>query len=157
MVREMRRKDKALSQEELNEIMAREEYGVLSTVDADGMPYGVPVNFVYDAREGKIWFHSATEGHKVDNLAFNAKASFCVVTDVALIPDDFNTKFRSVIAFGQVAEVTEEEERLRVFRKLLHKFSADFKEAGEKYIAASGKAAKVYALTVEHITAKGKK
>ena len=155
MAREMRRKDKALSQEELNEIMAREEYGILSTVDADGQPYGVPLNFVYD--EGKIWFHSATEGHKVDNMANNAKASFCVVTDVSLIPDDFNTKFRSVIAFGSVAEVTDEEERLKVFRKIVDKFSPDFKEAGEKYINSAGPAAKIYGLTVEHITAKGKK
>ena len=155
MYPEMRRKDKALSPEELAEVMAKAEYGELSTVDENGMPYGVPVNFVYEGN--KIWFHSATEGHKVQNMAKNAKVSFCVITDVGLLPSEFNTRFRSVIAFGTVAQVEDEAQKVAVFHKILDKFSPDFQESGAKYIADAGHNAKVYEITVDHITAKGKK
>ena len=76
MFKEMRRKDRMLTKEELLDIMATAEYGVLSTVGEDGWPYGVPVNFVYNG--GKIYFHAALTGQKLDNILFNNKVSFCV-------------------------------------------------------------------------------
>ncbi len=59
-VREMRRKDRETSEEEACQLLAAGEYGVLSTVGADGEPYGVPLSYVY--RDGEIFFHSAPEG-----------------------------------------------------------------------------------------------
>ena len=44
---EMRRKDRALGMEETIEILNKSEYGVLSTVDENNVPYGVPINFAY--------------------------------------------------------------------------------------------------------------
>jgi len=41
---DMRRKDRALSEEEAQALLDRTEYGVLSTVGGDGRPYGVPLN-----------------------------------------------------------------------------------------------------------------
>ena len=63
---EMRRKEKMISREDIMEVLASAEYGILSTVSADGMPYGTPVNFVY--ADDAIYFHCATEGHKLSNL-----------------------------------------------------------------------------------------
>ncbi|MGE5380219.1 MAG: pyridoxamine 5'-phosphate oxidase family protein [Methylocystaceae bacterium] len=152
MFREMRRSDKTLTQDEMLEVMNKAEYGILSTVDENGWPYGVPVSFLY--RDGNIYFHSALTGHKLDNIAYRHQASFCVVTDVELIPDDFNTKFKSVIAFGEISEV---EDKNEIFMLLLEKFSANYMEAGIKYIQKAGAKAKVYKLEVKHMTGKGKK
>lgn len=153
MFKEMRRSDKKLTNEEMVEIMNTAEYGILSTTNEDGFPYGVPVNFIY--RDGSIYFHSALTGHKVDNLKFNNKASFCVVKDVELIPDDFNTKFKSVISFGEIREI-EGQEKQDIFILFLEKFSQDYLEKGKGYINKAGDKAKVFKLEVQHMTAKGK-
>ena len=73
----MRRKDRALSRQEALDILNKGEYGILSTVSADGQPYGTPINFclINDC----IYFHCAKEGHKLDNISANSKVCFCVV------------------------------------------------------------------------------
>ena len=70
MYREIRRKDRILSEEEMFRILEEAPYGVLSTVGEDGIPYGVPISFVY--KEGAIFFHAAVEGHKLDNIKANS-------------------------------------------------------------------------------------
>jgi len=154
MFREMRRSDKALTNEEMLDILNTAEYGILSTVGADGYPYGVPVNFVY--LDNKIYFHAAVTGHKLDNMTFNNKVSFTVVKDVELMPDDFNTKYKSVIAFGKVKELPLDKKN-EIYVAILKKFSKDFMEAGMKYIEEAGEKARVYEIDIEHMTAKGKK
>ena len=71
---EMRRKEKMISQEEIMEVLEKAEYGVLSTVSGDGIPYGTPVNFVF--MDGAIYFHCATEGHRLGNIAANDNVCF---------------------------------------------------------------------------------
>jgi len=154
MFKEMRRSDKMLSNEEMLNIMETAEYGILSTIGEDGFPYGVPLNFVY--KDNNIYFHGAKTGHKLDNMEYNSKVSFCVVTDVELIPDDFNTKFKSVIAFGEVEEVSEENKN-EVLLLFIEKFSKDFLKSGIEYVKKSGSSAKIFSINVEHMTAKGKK
>lgn len=151
--KEMRRYDKMLSNEEMLDIMSTAEYGVLSTFGENGFPYGVPVNFVY--KDGNIYFHSASSGHKLDNMRFNSKVSFCVVKDVELIPDDFNTKFKSVLSFGQVKEVPENK-KSDIYVLFLEKFSKDFMGAGLEYIKNAGAKAKIFQIEIIHMTAKGK-
>jgi nitroimidazol reductase NimA-like FMN-containing flavoprotein (pyridoxamine 5'-phosphate oxidase superfamily) len=154
MFREIRAENKKLDNEEMLEVLDKAEYGVLSTIGEDGYLYGVPVNFVYEDR--KIYFHGAVEGHKADNLGYSDKASFCAIVDVELLPDEFNTKYRSVIAFGKIKEVAGEEKK-KVFMMILEKFSNEFLESGKKYVMAAGHEARVYCMDVEHMTAKGKK
>ena len=73
----MRRKDKAMQDGAIIGLLQNGEYGVLSTVDGNEQPYGVPLNYVL--MNNCIYFHCALEGHKLDNLALNHKVSFCVV------------------------------------------------------------------------------
>ncbi len=131
MFRESRKPQKALSAEEMNEILEKAEYGVLSTIGEDGYPYGVPVNFVYDGKN--LYFHGAKEGHKIDNIRFSNKVSFTVVVDTQVLPKEFNTKFRSVIMFGKTVIATEDE-RAKVFRLILEKYAPDNMENGKKYV-----------------------
>ncbi len=154
MFEEMRRRDKRLTDEEMLDIMSTAEYGLLSTFGENGYPYGVPVNYVF--KDGNIYFHTALSGHKLDNVAFNSKVSFCVVKDVELIPEDINTKFKSVISFGEVKEVPENE-KSEIYILFLKKFSKEFIKDGLEYIKNEGAKAKVLRIEVIHMTAKGKK
>ena len=64
MFREMKRKERQLSAELTEKILNKCTSGVLSVIGDDGYPYGVPVSYAYS--DGKIFFHCAKEGHKVD-------------------------------------------------------------------------------------------
>ncbi|WP_027399742.1 pyridoxamine 5'-phosphate oxidase family protein [Anaerovorax odorimutans] len=154
MCREMRRKDRLLSEIEIDEIMRNSEYGILSTVGEKEVPYGIPLNYVY--KDGNIYFHCALTGHKLDNIKFNNSVSFCVVNDVKLIAESFTTKFKSVICFGKVDEVSGEKKQ-EIFISLIEKFSGDFKEEGIEYIKKVGDKAKIFCIKVDYMTGKGNK
>jgi nitroimidazol reductase NimA-like FMN-containing flavoprotein (pyridoxamine 5'-phosphate oxidase superfamily) len=66
-VKELRRKDRAMAKEDTISILTTGKYGVLSTVDEIGQPYGVPLNYVF--MDECIYFHAAYLGHKIDNIA----------------------------------------------------------------------------------------
>lgn len=138
MYREMRRKDKKRSEEEMFRILNTGLYGVLSTVGEDGIPYGVPISFVY--KDNQIYFHSALVGYKLDNIKANNHVSFCIVNDVETVPNKFTTKFKSVIAFGTAEEVIENEKKVDLLKLFLEKYSNDFIESGVNYIEKAIKA-----------------
>lgn len=69
-------------------LLAQCEYGTLSLIDTEGLPYGVPVNFVW--WEEGIAFHGANEGKKMHLLVQNPMASFNAVKSYALIPSYFS-------------------------------------------------------------------
>jgi uncharacterized protein len=154
MQKKMRRSDRAVAESEAKEILSRGEYGVLSTVSADGQPYGVPVSYSYAG--DAIYFHCAVEGHKLDNIQANPRVSFCVVGRTEVIPADFGTHYESVIVFGSAAEVTGAE-KVEGLLELVKKYSPDYIPAGLQEIEKSGAKAKVYKITVETITGKAKK
>lgn len=72
MFREMRRKRQLLSDEESEAILRKMPHGVLALHGDGGYPYAVPVSYVY--ADGKIYFHSALEGHKVDAIRQDARS-----------------------------------------------------------------------------------
>ena len=91
MNRSMRRKDRQMSQESARELLNHGDYGVLSSVDEEGQPYGVPVNYVYDG-EKTIYFHCAREGHKLDNLRSNPRVCFTIVVNHQIMDCIFSTE-----------------------------------------------------------------
>lgn len=121
MISEMRRKKQLLSEEECREVLNHSTSGVLSLNDLDGYPYGVPLSYVLV--DNKIYFHSALEGHKIDCIRTSDKASFCVIDKDEIIEEKFTTHFRSVIAFGNVRIIEDEEEKRRTIELLALKYS----------------------------------
>lgn len=77
MFREMRRSRQALPQEEVVAILDRGTHGVLALAGDEGYPYALPISYVY--ADGKLYFHCARSGHKLDAISRCPKASFCVV------------------------------------------------------------------------------
>ena len=154
-MRELRRTDRQLPREAAEELLVKGEYGVLSTVDEHGQPYGVPVNYVY--RDRKIYLHSALQGHKLENIAANEKVSFCVVGRTRVLPEQFATEYESAIAFGTAAVVVSEAERFDALWALVNKYSPEHLDSGRDYIDKSGKAAKVVRIDVTYISGKARR
>lgn len=153
MFREMRKKEREILGENIDEILEKGQYGTLSTISENGYPYGIPLSYVY--YNGDIYFHSATVGHKLDNIQKNSKVSFCVVTDTEVLPSKFTTRYKSVVIFGTASEVTGELKKT-VLQKIVEKYSKDYLEEGIKYIERAAESTKTIKISIEHITGKAR-
>ena len=121
--REMRRFRQQLPHQECEALLRQGSSGVLAVSGDGGWPYAVPLSYAYE--DGKLLFHCATSGHKLDALRRDGRASFCVISQDRVIPEKYTTAYRSVIAFGTV-RILEEEQELR----------AAAEELGRKYYPA---------------------
>ena len=130
MFREMRRKRQALSMEEIAAVLNRGTAGVLALSGDDGYPYAVPISYVFDG--DKIYFHCARAGHKLDAIRRNAKASFCVVDQDQIVPEEYTTYFRSVIVFGAIRVMEDEAGKRSAIEKLAVKYAPADTEDGRR-------------------------
>lgn len=119
----------------------------------NGYPYGMPVNHWYCKENGKIYFHGAKEGHKVDAIRQNGKVSFCVYDQGYREEGQWALNIRSVIVFGTIRPVTEEEVCKKVCQGLAEKFTDDSEYAKKEWEAA-GSRVLCLELTPDHITGK---
>lgn len=117
----MRRFKQQLSQEESIHILDKMTSGVLALYGEDGYPYAVPMSYVY--RNGKIYFHCAREGHKLEAIRHCKKASFCVIEQDEVVPAEYTTYFRSVITFGCMSFIENRDEQIAALRLLADKYS----------------------------------
>lgn len=153
MFREMRRKDKMKSAEEAVQILQSCTNGVLSVIGDGGYPYGVPVSYIYN--DGKIYFHCAHTGHKIDAIKAEPKVSFTVVGADNIMSEKYTTLYKSVICFGKAAVVSDDEKKQKVLEIILEKYSKDFMEGGLEHIRKMWDKTAIVEVTVEHMTAKG--
>lgn len=153
-MKELRRKDRAIAEDEALEILKNAEYGVLSTVNDAGKPYGVPLNFC--VIDNNIYFHSAVEGQKIDNIKHNRHVSFCVVGNTEILPDKFSTAYESVIIAGEVEEVFDKNKQIGL-EGLIKKFSPGFIDKGKYYIEASKDKTRVFRIIISKMTGKARK
>ena len=151
--REMRRKKQALSQQEVADILHKRTSGVLALLGDNDYPYAVPISYVYD--DGKIYFHSAKSGHKIDAIQRNTKASFCVIDKDLVIPEEYTTYFRSVIAFGQIKVIEDESEKRATIEKLAIKDApGDTTTNRDNAINREWKPLCMLEMTIDYVTGK---
>lgn len=122
MESKMRRLKQLLDEVSAKEILWSGTNGVLSLVDADMEPYGVPLSYAYDG-DNRIYIHSAVKGHKLECIADNEHCSFCVVGQDLVRPEEFTTYFRSVIVKGKIHIVDNREEMMKGLLLLCEKYS----------------------------------
>ena len=153
MFREMRRKNQLLSDEISREILKKNTSGVLSLMGDEGYPYGVPLSYVLVG--DKIFFHCAKEGHKIDAIRREEKASFCVIDQDKIVSEEYTTYFRSVIAFGKAHILESDEEKMNAIRILTRKYSGDQGEEGiDKEIGKHFANLCMIQFDIEHLTGK---
>ena len=153
MFRPMLRKRQQLPEEECVLILKEQLRGVLSLLGDDGYPYGVPLNHYYCEEDGKLYFHCAKVGHKIDAIRGCEKASFCVCDEGYRKEGEWSLYIRSVIVFGRIEFVEDRDVIYRIARELSYKFTDD--EAFiQKEIDRFGKGTLMFALVPEHMTGK---
>lgn len=153
MFREMRRAKQQLSQEECTEILKQEVRGVLSVLGDDGYPYGIPMDHWYDEKNGKIYFHGAKEGHKIDAIKACDKVSYCVYDKGYRKDGEWALNIRSVVVFGSIRPVEHMEKVEEICRNLCLKFTDD-QEYIEKELKNYTFRVLCLELTPEHMTGK---
>lgn len=152
MFRELRRKNQLLSDEETIDILNRNTSGTLACAGDNDYPYAVPLSYVYS--DGKIYFHCAPEGHKLDAVKRNRKVSFCIIDTDDVLPEKFTTCFRSVIAFGKARIIKDNLEKRRALEILAMKYSPDDSEGIVREINGAADRTCMVEIDIEHLTGK---
>ena len=153
MFREMRRFKQQSSDAECIEVVKNTQRGVLSLIGDDGYPYGLPMDHWYCEEDGKIYFHGAKEGHKIDAIKACDKAGYCVYDEGYRKEGDWALNIKSVIVFGRISLVQDEEKAREICAALTRKFTDDA-EYLEKELKNAFPRVQCLELTPEHMTGK---
>jgi len=120
----LRRSDKELSDpEEIEQVLASARIMTVACC-LENQPYLFTVDFVWDRQARELWFHSATEGRKMDILKANPRVCVTVVEDRGYIEGECDHAYRSLILEGKADVVTDLGEKRRGL-ELLARFAGD--------------------------------
>lgn len=151
-MRPMRRFKQELDKNECEAILERGKEAVLALSGDEGYPYAVPLNYIY--KDGEVYFHCAKSGHKIDAINRCDKASMCVIDKGDIVQEKYTTYFRSVIVFGRISEITDDDEKYEKVKILTEKYCPDYKDGIDDAIKKEWKALNVLKLKVEHMSGK---
>lgn len=152
MKREMCKKDRQMSEEEVIKACKSANHGILAMNGDDGYPYAVPVNYVYD--DGKLYIHSAEYGYKKECIERNDKVCFTAIINARVEPSKFTAAYRSIVATGRISKVEDEAEKRRILEQFIYNMSPDFIEGGMKFINAAIGKTLLLCIDVEELTGK---
>ncbi len=122
----MRRKDKAvIDRKTIDAIIAGSEICHLACCQ-DNIPYLIPLSFGYDGQN--VYFHTANKGRKIDIFRINPLVALSFEKDIRLIKDDdqacqWSFRFQSVIAEGQITEITDPYQKIAAIDKIMSHYS----------------------------------
>jgi nitroimidazol reductase NimA-like FMN-containing flavoprotein (pyridoxamine 5'-phosphate oxidase superfamily) len=150
MFRPMRRIKQQLSQEECEQVLTSERRGVLSVHGEDGYPYGVPMDYLYE--QGKIYFHGAKVGHKIDAIKADNRVSFTVFDQGVPVEGKVGPNVRSVIVFGRISLLETTPETLEIARRLGEKY--DPSGYVEDELRRTAERIQLLELAIDHMTGK---
>lgn len=153
MFRKMRRIKQQITEDECIRILKENHRGVLSMIGDDGYPYGIPLNHYYSEDDGGLYFHCAKTGHKLDAIKTCDKVSFCVYDKGYRKEGEWALNINSVVIFGRMKLVTDEEKTREICINLARKFTDD-EEYLEKELKYSLPNVQCLELIPEHITGK---
>lgn len=173
----MRRKDRAMGEAFAYRVIDQADYGVLSIVNDEGMPYGVPLSIVRDNQH--LYFHSAKAGTKVDLFQNSPKVSITFVSDTnipelfteeelqSFLTDEkktasltskvFTTEYASAIVSGTIHLVENSEEAIHALRLICLKYTPSKMAYFDLAIQSGLSRTNIYRIAIEKIDAKRKK
>jgi nitroimidazol reductase NimA-like FMN-containing flavoprotein (pyridoxamine 5'-phosphate oxidase superfamily) len=127
-VGKLRRSDRTMSAQDSVALLQRALVGRVATIDAEGTPYVVPLNFVYEHRGRRIHLHLARQrGHLASNLEFSSKVCFEVDEPGPLVATgdagcNTDQVYESVVCFGRAKVIDDEREKERIARLFVRKY-----------------------------------
>lgn len=120
------------SPERIADFLNAEHVGRIATIDADGYPQVIPMNFAY--MNGAIYMHSHTRGEKLDNARRNPRVGFEVDRELEFLPSYFedptdaslaDTLYVSVVAKGVCMIVEDRAEKAAALNALMSKYQPE--------------------------------
>ena len=111
------------------------------------------MNHWYCEADGKLYFHGAKTGHKIDAISQCDKVSYCVHDEGYREDGQWPLHIKSVVVFGRMQPVTDAEKELEICTHLCQKFTDD-KAYLEHELQHSRPKVLCLALTSEHMTGK---
>ena len=151
-MREMRRKERQLTDEQAWRVVDASDYGILSMMGEENRPYQVPLSL---ARKGtSLYFHCAKVGQKVDFLRQNSGVCVSFVAKADLDGENLTTKYLSATVFGKAEEVTDDSEKTEALTLIARRFAPGFEEAAKKEIEMLLSVTAIWRIDCDFITAK---
>ena len=120
------------SPQKIKEFLNQEHVGRISSIDENGYPQIIPMNFVF--LNDSIYMHSHTKGEKLDNINRNNKVGFEVDRELEFLPSYFedskdaslaDTLYVSVVIKGMASLVTDKEEKTLALNGLMKKYQPE--------------------------------
>lgn len=153
MFKELRRIDKKLDNNETIKLLETERRGVLSVLCDNGYPYGVPINYIYNKEENKIYFHGSKEGQKADSIKKCDKVCFTVYGNQTIKQENWAPYLQSAVAFGRCHIIEDKQRTIELVKSFARKYYPN-EELIDKEIALTGKVVTIYEIEIEYITGK---
>jgi nitroimidazol reductase NimA-like FMN-containing flavoprotein (pyridoxamine 5'-phosphate oxidase superfamily) len=148
----MRRFKQELSDEKCLEVLSTERRGFLAVYGENGYPYVLPINYLFD--NGKIYFHGAKEGHKLDAVKANPHVSFSVIDAGVPVEGKRGLNVDSVIVFGTARLLPDSDEAREIGRKLGLKYFPKDLEYIEHELRGTAGRMQIIEITIDHMTGK---
>ncbi|MGA9141775.1 MAG: pyridoxamine 5'-phosphate oxidase family protein [Methanocella sp.] len=119
------RKSRGMDIDAITVLLNKAPVGRMAAISPDCTPYIVPINFAFEG--DRIYFHCALEGMKLDYIRANPKVGFEAdeLLDLYTTPGkpcSCGAYYRSVIARGKAAIVTDREKKLHALWLLVDKY-----------------------------------
>ena len=118
--------------EKIKEFLNEEHVGRISSIDENGFPQTIPMNFVF--LNDAIYMHSHVKGEKLDNISRNNKVGFEADRELEFLPSYFedphdasmaDTLYISVVIKGIGSFVTDREEKTLALNGLMEKYQPE--------------------------------
>ena len=120
------------SKQKIAEFLNQEHVGRVCTIDKDGFPQIIPMNFVF--LNDSIYMHSHTRGEKLENIRANSKVGFEVDREIEFLPSYFthptdasqaDTLYISVVIKGTGTIVSDRSEKTMALNGLMEKYQLE--------------------------------
>jgi nitroimidazol reductase NimA-like FMN-containing flavoprotein (pyridoxamine 5'-phosphate oxidase superfamily) len=116
-----------LNNDVIEEIISNTDVAYLSTIDNDGHPYVVPMNFAYE--DGIIYMHSGQKGRKIEYLQKHPFVRIAFSNSEKLAYQSENVacsyymKYKSAIVEGFVSFIDDFETKKIYLNKIMQKYT----------------------------------
>ena len=120
------------SYEKIKEFLNEEHVGRVASIDENGFPQLIPMNFVF--LNDAVYMHSHVKGEKLDNIARNNKVGFEADKELEFLPSYFedphnaslaDTLYISVVIKGIASFVSDREEKTLALNGLMEKYQPE--------------------------------
>jgi len=120
------------SKEKVIEFLSSQQTGRIASIDDNGFPQIIPMNFVFI--NDTVYMHSHVRGEKLDNIKRNQKVGFEVDKSLEYLPSYFSdptdasladTLYISVVIKGNASVVSDKEEKTNALNGLMEKYQPE--------------------------------